>query len=121
MRTTHRLPSVAVIDQLFEQPHSFEFFQAVRLLEAWFVRHEGLTPNEVMAQRLSFRNSLSMSFPASEIEQFETLWRDQPDLPDRQRTTLETIAALDGFADNPPLLHHHQLRRKRPRLAANIT
>ncbi len=93
MRATHRLPSVAVIDQLFEQPHSFEFFQAVRLLEAWFVRHEGLTPNEVMAQRLSFRNSLNMSFPASEIEQFETLWLDQPDLPDRQRTTLEIIAA----------------------------
>lgn len=93
MRATHRLPSVAVIDQLFEQPHSFEFFQAVRLLEAWFVRHEGLTPSEVMAQRLSFRNSLSMSFPASEIEQFETLWLDQPDLPDRQRTTLETITA----------------------------
>lgn len=93
MRATHRLPSVAVIDRLFEQPHSFEFFQAVRLLEAWFVRHEGLAPAEVMAQRLSFRNSLSMSFPASEIERFETLWRDQPDLPDRQRTTLETIAA----------------------------
>lgn len=93
MRATHRLPSVAVIDQLFEQPHSFEFFQAVRLLEAWFVRHEGLSSTEVMSQRLSFRNSLSMSFPASEIEQFETLWRDQPDLPDRQRTTLETIAA----------------------------
>nr|WP_310567744.1 type VI secretion system baseplate subunit TssG [Hydrogenophaga sp.] len=93
MRATHRLPSVAVIDRLFEQPHSFEFFQAVRLLEAWFVRHEGLAPNDVMAQRLSFRNSLSMSFPASEIERFETLWRDQPDLPDRQRTTLDTIAA----------------------------
>ncbi|WP_409559765.1 type VI secretion system baseplate subunit TssG [Hydrogenophaga sp.] len=82
-----------MIDRLFEQPHSFEFFQAVRLLEAWFVRHEGLAPNDVMAQRLSFRNSLSMSFPASEIERFETLWRDQPDLPDRQRTTLDTIAA----------------------------
>ena len=94
MRTTHRLPSVAVIDQLFEQPHSFEFFQAVRLLENWFQRHEGLSSTEVMSQRLSFRNSLSMSFPASEIEQFEALWRDQPDLPDRQRTTLETIAAV---------------------------
>lgn len=92
MRTTHRMPSVAVIDQLFAQPHSFEFFQAVRLLEAWFVRHEGLTPNEVMAQRLSFRNSLSMSFPPSEIAQLETLWRDQPDLPDRQRATLDDIA-----------------------------
>lgn len=109
MRTTHRLPSVAVIDQLFEQPHSFEFFQAVRLLEAWFVRHEGLTPNEVMAQRLSFRNSLNMSFPASEIAQFETLWRDQPDLPDRQRATLEDIAV--ATAQTPRRLVPGQVNR----------
>lgn len=109
MRATHRLPSVAVIDQLFEQPHSFEFFQAVRLLEAWFVRHEGLTPSEVMAQRLSFRNSLNMSFPASEIAQFETLWRDQPDLPDRQRATLEDIAV--ATAQTPRRLVPGQVNR----------
>lgn len=109
MRATHRLPSVAVIDQLFEQPHSFEFFQAVRLLETWFVRHEGLTPNEVMAQRLSFRNSLNMSFPASEIAQFETLWRDQPDLPDRQRATLEDIAV--ATAQTPRRLVPGQVNR----------
>ncbi len=109
MRATHRLPSVAVIDQLFEQPHSFEFFQAVRLLEAWFVRHEGLTSNEVMAQRLSFRNSLNMSFPASEIAQFETLWRDQPDLPDRQRATLEDIAV--ATAQTPRRLVPGQVNR----------
>ena len=109
MRATHRLPSVAVIDQLFEQPHSFEFFQAVRLLETWFVRHEGLTPNEVMAQRLSFRTSLNMSFPASEIAQFETLWRDQPDLPDRQRATLEDIAV--ATAQTPRRLVPGQVNR----------
>lgn len=93
MRATYRLPPVAVIDQLFEQPHSFEFFQAVRLLENWFTRHEGLTPGEVMAVRLSFRNSLNMSFPPSEIEKFEAIWRDQPDLPERPKpATLQDIA-----------------------------
>lgn len=103
MRATHRLPPVAVIDQLFEQPHSFEFFQAVRLLEAWFVRHESLTAVDVMAQRLSFRNSLSMSFPASEIERFETLWLDQPDLPALPRpTTLADIAAATPSAPRRP-------------------
>lgn len=109
MRTTHRLPPVAVIDQLFEQPHRFEFFQAVRLLEAWFVRHEGITPTEVMGQRLLFRNSLNMSFPASEIEQLEPLWRDQPDLPDRQRTTLDGMAA--ATAAGPRRLLPGQLNR----------
>ena len=91
MRATYRLPPAAVIDRLFEQPHSFEFFQAVRLLENWFQRHEGLSSTEVMSQRLSFRNSLSMSFPASEIERFEALWLDHADLPDRQKATLEDV------------------------------
>lgn len=91
MRATYRLPPAAVIDRLFEQPHSFEFFQAVRLLENWFQRHEGLSSTEVMSQRLSFRNSLSMSFPASEIERFDALWLDHADLPDRQRATLEDV------------------------------
>lgn len=93
MRAPYRLSPVAVIDQLFEQPHSFEFFQAVRLLENWFVRHEGLSPGEVMGLRLSFRNTLSMSFPPSEIEKFEAIWRDQPDLPERPKpATLQDIA-----------------------------
>ena len=98
MRATYRLPPAAVIDRLFEQPHSFEFFQAVRLLENWFQRHEGLSSTEVMSQRLSFRNSLSMSFPASEIERLETLWLDQVDLPDRQRATLEEVASATEAA-----------------------
>lgn len=98
MRATYRLPPAAVIDRLFEQPHSFEFFQAVRLLENWFQRHEGLSSTEVMSQRLSFRNSLSMSFPASEIERLETLWLDQVDLPDRQRATLEDVTSATEAA-----------------------
>ena len=116
MRATHRLPSVAVIDQLFEQPHSFEFFQAVRLLETWFVRHEGLTPNEVMAQRLSFRTSLNMSFPASEIAQFETLARgakllgDHSDVValkrDRLQITVERHVGGDGIQQNVLLDRH---------------
>lgn len=100
MRATHRLPPVAVIDRLLEQPHSFEFFQAVRLLEAWFVRHEGLTSVDVMARRLSFRNSLSMSFPASEIERFDTLWADQIDLPERPKPT--TLADISMATEAPP-------------------
>jgi type VI secretion system protein ImpH len=89
-----------VIDRLLEQPHSFEFFQAVRLLEAWFVRHEGVTSVDVMARRLSFRNSLSMSFPASEIERFETLWLDQPDLPERPKPA--TLADLVQATEAAP-------------------
>jgi type VI secretion system protein ImpH len=50
-----------VIEQLLREPQRFGFFQAVRLLERWLVTSEGL-------DKLHFRNSISLAFPASEIE-----------------------------------------------------
>lgn len=53
----------AVIAQLLQAPQQFGFFQAVRLLERW----AGL-------ERLQFHNSLSLSFPAGEIESLQVHW-----------------------------------------------
>lgn len=66
---------VAVVQRLLDEPHGFEFFQAVRLLENWWAREEGLTRQQVLGTRLAFRNSLSLSFPASEIESLRAQWR----------------------------------------------
>jgi len=73
---------VAVIRQLLEAPHGFDFFQAVRLLELWWAREEGLTRSQMLATRLAFRNSISLSFPASEIESLRVVWRDLNALAD---------------------------------------
>lgn len=73
MPTPQRRQPSAVIDRLFEEPHQFEFFQAVRLLERWFVREEQLSSHDVLSQRLHFRNSLSLAFPASEIAEFKVV------------------------------------------------
>jgi type VI secretion system protein ImpH len=70
---------LAVVQRLLDDPHGFEFFQAVRLLENWWAREDGLTRAQVLATRLSFRNSLSMSFPASEIEALRTQWQQLKD------------------------------------------
>jgi type VI secretion system protein ImpH len=70
---------LAVVQRLLDDPHGFEFFQAVRLLENWWAREDGLTRTQVLATRLSFRNSLSMSFPASEIEALRTQWQQLKD------------------------------------------
>lgn len=77
MRATYRLQPVAVIDEFFADPHGFEFFQAVRLLERWFYRGQGVGRAELMARRLSFRNSLSMSFPPNEIERVNAVLSDE--------------------------------------------
>jgi type VI secretion system protein ImpH len=50
-----------VIEQLLRDPQQFGFFQAVRLLERWLATPEGLG-------KLNFRNSISLSFPSSEVE-----------------------------------------------------
>ena len=63
----------APIDQLIGQPHGFGFFQAVRLLDRWL--GEGQAPG-LGLQKLQFRNSVSLSFPASEIESMQVSWHD---------------------------------------------
>jgi len=60
--TTWRAP-LAVIAQLLHAPQQFGFFQAVRLLERW-----------VGLERVQFHNSVSLSFPASEIESLQAHW-----------------------------------------------
>jgi type VI secretion system protein ImpH len=52
-----------VIDELLAEPWRYELFQAIRLLSRWLRRY-GLAPEAA----LRFENSLSLAFPASEIE-----------------------------------------------------
>ncbi len=61
MPAPQRRQTAGVIEQLLREPQRFGFFQAVRLLERWLVTPEGLA-------KLNFRNSISLAFPASEIE-----------------------------------------------------
>lgn len=63
----------SLFDQLVQEPHGFGFFQAVRLLDRWL--GAGQAPG-VGLQRLHFHTSMSLSFPASEIESLSVSWRD---------------------------------------------
>jgi type VI secretion system protein ImpH len=92
---------VAVVERLLDAPHGFGFFQAVRLLEQWFAREEGLSRSQLLATRLAFRNSLSMSFPASEIESLRAVWREvkalaEADEPEARRR-IERIELTPAF------------------------
>lgn len=57
MPATQRRVDAGLIEQLLAEPHRFEFFQAVRLIE---LAQEG--------ERLRFRNRLSLAFPPNQIE-----------------------------------------------------
>ncbi len=57
----------AVIAELLKEPHRFGFFQAVRLIQRWFAKAEGLSDQRVLHDKLRFRNSLALDFPASEV------------------------------------------------------
>lgn len=65
MPPSQRRHDTGVIDQLLREPQQFDFFQAVRLLDRWM----GVaSPDGKGLSRLNFRNSLSLSFPPSQIE-----------------------------------------------------
>lgn len=62
-----RQPATGLIGQLAATPQRFEFFQAVRLLRLYFRDAEALD-EEAVDQRIRFGTSLSLGFPASDIE-----------------------------------------------------
>jgi type VI secretion system protein ImpH len=71
MPPAQRRHATAVIEQLLREPQQFSFFQAVRLLDRW------MAPSSLDGQglsKLNFRNSLSLAFPASEIESIKVHW-----------------------------------------------
>lgn len=67
MPTTQRNDTIGIVQQLLDEPYRFKFVQAVRLIECLLVRH-GVARSAVLSDYLQFRNSTSLSFPASEIE-----------------------------------------------------
>ncbi|MFX1766904.1 type VI secretion system baseplate subunit TssG [Paraburkholderia sp. A1RI-2L] len=62
-------PTPSTLDHLLTEPWRFGFFNAVRLLERWFVEHGGARPRDALAYRITFRTTLSTTFPPSEIKQ----------------------------------------------------
>ena len=70
----------SAIDHLMAQPHEHGFFQALRLLERWLMQHHGLS-SEAALQRVRFRNSLSLGFPASEIASLRSLSPEESGQP----------------------------------------
>ncbi|MDC8757073.1 type VI secretion system baseplate subunit TssG [Janthinobacterium fluminis] len=67
MQTAQRRLEPSVIQRLIDEPYRFEFVQAVRIL-LLLLRQSGVGGDDAFAHVLRFENSLSLSFPASQIE-----------------------------------------------------
>ncbi len=67
MPSAKRRIDPGVAQQLLAEPHRFQFFQAVRVLERVFQR-QGLKAGQAVAQRVRFRNTLSLGFPATDLD-----------------------------------------------------
>jgi type VI secretion system protein ImpH len=67
MHTKKRRFEPCVIERLFAEPQRFDYFQAVRMLELWLKRN-GVPQEGAVANFLRFQNSVSLGFPASQIE-----------------------------------------------------
>ncbi|MBC7957452.1 MAG: type VI secretion system baseplate subunit TssG [Cytophagales bacterium] len=119
MPTPQRRRSVDLIEQLFEAPHRFEFFQAVRLLERWLASDEPRASGELLPPELRFLNSTSLSFPASEIESLQVLRREKtPDDGEDERALVERIEitpafmGMLGLAGTLPLIYTEQIAQR---------
>ncbi|WP_051971406.1 type VI secretion system baseplate subunit TssG [Massilia sp. 9096] len=74
------MAAAAPIARLLAEPQRFEFFQAVRLLLLW-LEEQGVAPGQALERHLRFPNSLSLAFPASQVEALTALPRYAGTLP----------------------------------------
>ncbi len=118
MPTPQRRRSTDLIEQLFEAPHRFEFFQAVRLLERWLASDEPRSSGELLPLELRFLNSTSLSFPASEVESLVVHRRDKKPHGEDERGLVERIEitpafmGMLGLAGTLPLIYTEQIAQR---------
>ncbi|WP_338770870.1 type VI secretion system baseplate subunit TssG [Massilia sp. METH4] len=65
MQTTTWRDRTGLIRQVLDQPHRYDFFQAVHLLDRWL---QGQPGQHTLDSTLRFRNSISLAFPPSQVE-----------------------------------------------------
>lgn len=93
MRPAKRRVDPGVAQQLFDEPHRFEYFQAMRILEQLF-HHQGMKAADEIPQRVRFRNTLSLGFPVSEIEAMQA-WSTDGEALERAAAIDHAIATED--------------------------
>lgn len=82
MPSPKRRIDAGIAQQLLSEPHRFGFFQSVRIIEQLFKRQTRSADDDAVARRMRFGSSLSLGFPASELEKLEA-WSEEGERLDR--------------------------------------
>jgi type VI secretion system protein ImpH len=96
MRPTKRKHEPAVMALLLAEPYRFSFTQLVSILLRALQRH-GIGRERALRTVLSFRNSLSLSFPASEVEALDIEPATQDPLGALRSGTLHRVRITPAF------------------------
>lgn len=86
-----RAPSVA--KRLLTEPYRFDFFQAVRVMEQW-LKAQGYSGDQALAEHIRFENSTTLSFPPSDIESLRVQAPAHDDEADAQPPSAEDADAV---------------------------
>lgn len=105
----------SVIQQLLDAPQRFEWCQALRLLLGWLHEH-GVAPDDALAEIVRFDNSVSMSFPAGQIEALSVAGLHNADellqaLRSGQRPQIRLTPTFMGFLGSNGALPGHYSER----------
>jgi type VI secretion system protein ImpH len=103
MPGTQRRIDSGVAHRLLAEPYRFQFFQAVRVLEHLFVR-SGVRAQDVLPRKLKFRNSLTLGFPASEIENLQAYTADDAPIEAHPKSDAPDLGKLAGVDITPAFM-----------------
>lgn len=115
MPGTKRQPATGVIARLLAQPQRFAFTQSINLLLA-ALRRQGVSYEHAFRDRIRFRNSLSLAFPASEVQALAIEHSEHSDAIDTIHLTPAFIGLLGACGtlplhDSERLTEQQQLER----------
>lgn len=96
MQTQKRRFKPSVIAQLVAEPYRFQFFQALQVLEKWLWQN-GIDPETILTDYIRFRNSLSLQFPASQIENLQIEYKDTGLAPSLEVENLRAVTLTPAF------------------------
>ena len=101
MQAKKRTAESGVIQHLLAEPYRYQFVQAVRIVLRWLGQHD-VTHEQAFSQVLRFENSLSLSFPASEIARISHE-------ENGQITVTPAFIGLLGVSGSLPLHHSERI------------